>query len=67
MLTMQQAADQLGLFLSTVRRRTHSGEIPAYNMGGDKPESWRWRYDEAELRQYMDARRNRKGAQGASS
>lgn len=60
MISMQEAANKLGLSLSTVRRRVYSGEIPAANMGSEIMP--RWRIDEAELQDYIDARRNRKSA-----
>ncbi len=60
MISMQEAATRLGLSLSTVRRRVYSGEIPAANMGSEIMP--RWRIDEAELQDYIDARRNRKSA-----
>lgn len=61
MISMQEAANKLGLSLSTVRRRVYSGEIPAANMGSEIMP--RWRIDEQELKEYVDERRNRKGTQ----
>ena len=61
MISMQEAANKLGLSLSTVRRRVYSGEIPAANMGSEIMP--RWRIDETELQDYIDGRRNRKETQ----
>lgn len=56
LITAPEVADLLRVDLETVRRRTRRREIPAINIAsGRKPT---WRYDEAEIRAWLDQRRS---------
>jgi len=57
LLTAQQVAGRLSLDLKTVRRQTRRGTYSAFalNLGTENRPTWR--YDEALLERWLDARR----------